>query len=114
MRNDRLCACVALVLAGFSSGQQPVAKDKANEGKQYSGASAETKLKELLEAKVKAEWEAFKKKDKKAYSELLADDFVGIESDDQGTRSKTKAANEVEAGNVYNYSLFAFQVIPLG
>src|SRR5579864_5048123 len=29
-----------------------------------------------LEANVTAEWEAFKKKDKKTYSDLLADDFV--------------------------------------
>jgi len=71
-------------------------------------------VKDILEAKVRAGWEAFKKKDKKAYRDLLADDFEGVENDGEGTRSKTHTVNEIDGGNVYNYSLFGIKVMPLG
>jgi hypothetical protein len=34
--------------------------------------------------------------------------------DDQGERTKIQAINEVERGNVYNYTLFGLKVMPLG
>lgn len=70
-------------------------------------------VKELLESKVKAEWEAFKRHDKKAYSDLLADDFLAIEDDGQGTRNKYAAASEVDSSAVNDFSLFALKVMPL-
>jgi len=66
-----------------------------------------------LEANVTAEWEAFKKKDKKTYSDLLADDFVAVEDDNQGMRKKSAAAAEVDSSVVSNYRLFALNVMPL-
>lgn len=70
-------------------------------------------VRELLESKIKAEWDAFKNRDKKAYADLLADDFTAIEDDGQGRRNKYAAANEVDRSVVSNYSLFALNVMPL-
>jgi hypothetical protein len=77
-------------------------------------ASAESNLKDFFESKVRAEWEALKKKDKKAYGELLADDYEGVEADGAGERTRIQAINEVPAGNVYDYTLWGFRVTPLG
>jgi len=88
-------------------------KNPAEAGKS-SDASAESTLKGVFESKVRAEWEALKKKDKRAYGELLADDYEGVEVDGTGERTKIQAINEVPAGNVYNYTLWGFRVTPLG
>ena len=113
MRICRTCAGAVLLLACLAFGQQPTTKDKANRGKESSRASAETKLKDMLESNVRAEWDAFKKKDKKAYSDLLADDFVAVEDDGEGERNKIHAVNEINASNIYNYSLAFFKLVPL-
>lgn len=76
-------------------------------------AKAKTPLETLLEGNVKTEWEAFKNRDKKAYSDLLADDFMGIEDDTQGMRSKYHAVEEIDRSVVANYNLFALRVLPL-
>lgn len=75
---------------------------------------AATKLKTLLQSNITAEWEAFKRKDKKAYSDLLADDFVGVEDDGQGQRTKAAAVSEIDRSVVSDYRLFAVTVVPLG
>jgi hypothetical protein len=108
MRILRRCACLALMLGCFAWTQQPAATSK-----QPDTSPSKTKLKELLEANITAEWEAFKKKDKKAYSDLLADDFAAVEDDNQGMRTKSAAASEVDRSVVNNYHLFALTVIPL-
>ncbi len=113
MRICRTCAGAVLVLAWLAFAQQPTTNGKSNRSKDSSPASAETKLKDVLESNVRAEWDAFKKKDKKAYSDLLADDFVAVEDDGQGERSKIHAVNEVDASNIYNYSLAFFKLVPL-
>lgn len=74
---------------------------------------AHSPLEALLEANVKAEWEAFKNKDKKAYSALLADDFIGVEDDNQGQRTKNIAAAEIDRSVISSYNLFAVKVLPL-
>ncbi|HLW54262.1 MAG TPA: nuclear transport factor 2 family protein [Candidatus Angelobacter sp.] len=76
--------------------------------------AAHSPLEKLLEGKVKAEWEAFKNKDKKAYSDLLADDYMGVEDDNQGQRVKYQAANEIDRSVIASYHLFALKVLPLG
>ncbi len=113
MRICRTCAGFILVLTCLAFAQQPTTNGKSNRSKDSSPASAETKLKDVLESNVRAEWDAFKKKDKKAYSDLLADDFVAVEDDGQGERSKIHAVNEVDASNIYNYSLAFFKLVPL-
>ena len=68
----------------------------------------------MFESKIKVEWEALKNKDKKAYAELLADDYQGVEVDGRGERTKIQAVNELADENVFNYTLWGFKLIPLG
>jgi hypothetical protein len=68
----------------------------------------------MFESKIQSEWEALKTKDKKAYGDLLADDFTGVEVDGRGERTKIQAMNEVPDGNVSKYTLWGLKVIPLG
>jgi hypothetical protein len=112
MRTRRRCAWLSLVLVSIGWTQQPTATPTSGPTKQPDTGSR-TKLQALLEANVTAEWEAFKKKDKKAYSDLLADDFAAVEDDNQGMRTKSAAASEVDRSNVNKYYLFALKVIPL-
>jgi len=104
-------------MAGLTSlalAQQPKAPPKTAEIPPPATASAESKLKEMFEAKIKAEWEALKHKDKKAYGELLAEDYQGVEADGRGERNKLQAVNELAETNVFNYTLFGFKLIPAG
>lgn len=101
------CAFAALLMTLAALAQQPSATPVPDR------ASAKSPLESLLEAKVKAEWEAFKNKDKKAYSDLLADDFIGVEDDTQGQRNKTKAAAEIDRSVINSYNVFALKVLPL-
>lgn len=71
-------------------------------------------LKAMFESKIKIEWEAIKNKDKKAYGELLADEYQGVEADGRGERNKIQAINELVETNVSNYTLWGLKVIPLG
>jgi uncharacterized protein (TIGR02246 family) len=82
----------------------------ATQSKPSDRAAGQDDLKAFLEAKVRAEWDALKKKDKKAYGDLLAEDYEGVEIDGKGERSKTQAINEVVEGNVFNYTLVPVKV----
>jgi hypothetical protein len=109
--------CVVFVcLVGLTSlalAQQPTTP--TNFGQEpRSGNPADLAMRDMFEAKIKAEWEALKNKDKKAYGELLADDYQGVEVDGRGERNKIQAVNEMADTNVYNYTLFGFKLIPAG
>jgi hypothetical protein len=78
-----------------------------------SGVKVDPKLKEIFQTKIQAEWQAIKNKDKKVYADLLAEDYQGVEADGKGERTKGQALNELGAGNVVNYTLWGFKVIPL-
>jgi ketosteroid isomerase-like protein len=93
--------------------QQPTTPTKFGE-ERPSGSSADSAMKDMFEAKIKAEWEALKNKDKKAYADLLADDYQGVEVDGRGERNKIQAINELADTNVFNYTLFGFKRIPAG
>jgi hypothetical protein len=86
---------------------------KAGDSRPESSASA-SGLEDMFQAKIKAEWEALKNKDKKAYGELLADDYQGVEVDGKGERTKLQALNELADTNLANYTLWGFKLIPLG
>ena len=108
--------CFVLFIAGLTalaSAQIPSAPTPFPETKQ-STTSSDDSLKQMFELKVKAEWEAIKNKDNKAYADLLADDYQGVEVDGKGERTKTQALNELEEGNISNYTLWGFKLIPLG
>ena len=113
MRKCFVFACVA-GLTSLALAQQPTTPAKSGETRPTGSAAADSGLKDLFEAKIKVEWEALKNKDKKAYAELLADDYQGVEVDGRGERNKIQAVNEVAETNVYNYTLFGFKLIPAG
>jgi hypothetical protein len=71
-------------------------------------------LESIFESKIKTEWEAIKNKDKKAYGDLLAEDYEGVETDGKGERTKVQALSELADSNVENYTLWGFKLIPLG
>jgi hypothetical protein len=113
MRNYFVCACIA-GLASLALAQNPALPSKPAGSGQASGVPSDAPLKDMLEAKIKAEWEALKNKDKKSYAELLADDYKGVEEDGAGERTKIQAVNELAATNVFNYTLWGLELIPLG
>ncbi len=100
---------VGLLLLGLVLGEGGVAQSKPG-----NVAQAEPDLKSLFESRVQAEWEALKTKDKKAYADLLADDFEGVETDGRGERTKGQAVSEVANENVFHYTLWGLKVTPLG
>jgi hypothetical protein len=111
MRHFLVCACIALIAAGQAFAQQPVTKAPA----EFGNAPADTSTPEgMFQAKIKAEWEAIKTKDKKAYGELLAEDYQGVEVDGQGERTKAEALYELGQSNISSYSLWGFKLVPLG
>ena len=99
MRAYLASICLAVSLSSFGLAQQPAIKKPVGNGSadadRSANASGDAKLKDLLESKIRAEWDALKKKDAKAYGELLADDYEGVEVDGQGERTKAQAINEV-------------------
>jgi hypothetical protein len=110
----RICLAVACLawLTSLAPGQQPA--PKTGESRQSDSASSGSRLKEMFESKIKIEWDALKNKDKKAYAELLADDYQGVEVDGRGERNKIQAINELVDTNIYNYTMWGFKFTPLG
>ena len=98
-------ACAALVLGGLVFGQQPQSPP--------AKASAPEELTNQLDAKIKAEWQAVKGKDQKAYGDLLADEFVGVEADGNGERYKWKALSELQQSAVNDFTLSFLKVTSL-
>lgn len=113
MRDCFVCGWIALWLACSALAQQPASK-KSVEAAKSSDTAVEQKLKDMFESKVKTEWEALKKKDQRAYGELLSDDYEGVEADGRGERSKIQAIDEVSQGNIHDYTLWGFRVTALG
>jgi uncharacterized protein (TIGR02246 family) len=114
MRNWILCSWIALALPCLAFAQQPAAADKTSTSTPSRNTATQSKLADLLEAKVRAAWDAFKKKDKNAYAEFLTDDFQAVESDGDGERAKLHVLREVEHCMYTDYTLQLFQVQPLG
>lgn len=113
MRGCFVFSCIAF-LTSLALAQTPTMPAKTGASQPSSGISADSNLKDMFEAKIKAEWEAIKNKDKKAYGELLADDYEGVEVDGRGERTKIQALNELVDTNVFNYTLWGYKLIPLG
>jgi hypothetical protein len=87
---------------------------KVGEAPPFGSVSNDPALKEMFEAKVRAEWEALKNKDKKAYGESLADDYQGVEIDGRGERNRIQSINDLQDQYTFNYTLERLKVIPLG
>jgi hypothetical protein len=111
VRGCIIFACV-VGLTCFALSQEPSTPVKAGENKPPKAANSA--LKDMFEAKIKVEWEAIKNRDKKAYGDLLADEYQGVEVDGQGERNKLQSINELADQNVANYTLWGLKVIPAG
>ena len=114
MRNLILFGWFVLALPRFAFAQQPAMADKSTQSTPSKNGTAQPKLADLLEAKVRAAWAAFKKKDKDGYAEFLTDDFQAVEADGDGERPKPHILREVEHSMYTDYLLQLFQVQQLG
>jgi uncharacterized protein (TIGR02246 family) len=114
MRNWILCTCITLALPGIAFAQQPAAADKAPQSTPSRNSAVQPKLADLLEAKVRAAWATFRKKDKDGYAEFLTDDFQAVEADGDGERPKPHVLREVGNSMYTDYVLQLFQVQQLG
>ncbi|MGB7598770.1 MAG: nuclear transport factor 2 family protein [Candidatus Sulfotelmatobacter sp.] len=104
---------IVVILTSLAMAQQPTMPARFGE-ERPSGNPSNDALRNMFESKIKAEWEAIKNKDKKAYGDLLADDYQGVEVDGKGERTKLQAVNEMAEQNVSNYTLWGMKLIPLG
>ena len=117
MRNVFVFVSIAFVcIAGLTllaPAQQPTMPTKFGD-ERPSGNPADDALRAMFESRIRAEWEAIKNKDKKAYGDLLADDYQGVEVDGRGERNKTQAIDEMSQQNVASYNLWGMKLISLG
>ena len=111
MRNWML---IALALPYIAFAQQPAATGKASANAPSNNSVSRPMLADVLEAKVRAAWATFKKRDKEAYAKFLTDDFQAVEADGEGERPKLHVLREVEHCMYTDYLLQFFQVQPLG
>lgn len=111
----RYCVAISIVaLTAAVLAQQPAAPPKSGESAPIGSVSTDPAVKAMFEAKVRAEWEAVKNKDKQAYGTLLADDYQGVAVDGRGERNKIQSINELADQNPFNYTLERVKVLPLG
>jgi hypothetical protein len=108
MRNYLASACAAFMLGCSAFGQQPQGGTN-----QPPKSAAQADLTNLLDAKIKGEWEAIKNKDQKAYGDLLTEDFVAVEADGGGERYKWKVLTELQDSMVTDYTLSFLKVTTL-
>jgi hypothetical protein len=113
MHSRFVYACVAS-LASFAWAQQPATSPKPTDSRPSSNTSAELNLKDFFQSRIKAEWDALKNKDRKAYGAPLADDYEGVEIDNRGERNKIQAVNEMADTNIFDYTIWGYKLIPLG
>jgi hypothetical protein len=113
MRSYFLLATLAMLTA-LVLAQEPASPSKSGDTQPLGSVSTDPALKSMFEAKVKAEWEALRNKDKKAYAELLADDYQGVEIDGRGERNKIQSVNELAETSAFNYTLERLKLMPLG
>ena len=115
MRVLSVWACMVLLFAGSALAQQAGSPAKPPENKPAAGASSpEKNLEIFLSSKVLASWEAFKKRDPKAYGEFLTDDYVALEANNEGEQNKWHMLREVEHSMMTDFSLSLFKVTQLG
>ena len=113
MRSSFLLLSVAMLTIGAVA-QQPATPPKPGDTAPIGSVSTDPAVKAMFEAKVKAEWEAVKTKDKKAYGALLADDYQGVAVDLRGERNKIQSINDLADQNSFNYTVERIKVLPLG
>jgi len=108
MRNQFALVGAALMVGGFAFAQKPQGTNKP-----AAKAAAAQDLTNLLDGRIKAEWQAIKAKDQKALGELLTEEYVGVEADAQGERYKWKALSELQQSSVADATLSFLKVTQL-
>lgn len=78
-----------------------------------SSGSAQSNLKDILEAKIRAEWIAFRNKNERAYAKFLADDFIAVYADGEGMRDKPHVLSDIDVSAVTEVKLSSFSVVSL-
>ncbi len=114
MQRSLLLAGIGLLLSVPLEGNQATPPAAAGTAAQPEKLTAPAELTNLLDSKVHEEWAAFKRKDKKAYGDLLTDDYVAVEADREGERNKWHMLREVEHSMYTDYTLSFLKVIQLG
>jgi ketosteroid isomerase-like protein len=112
MGNLVRCAYICLLLPWATLGHQATTSGGGSGSSQSAKPPAQSEVASLLESKIRASWEAFKKRDKKAYGEFLTDDYVAVEADGEGARNKMHMLRESESSMMTEYALSFFKVTP--
>lgn len=111
----RYCVLISVMaLIASAVAQQPAAPTKSGASALIGSVSTDPAVKATFEAKIKAEWEAVKSKDKKAYGALLADDYQGVSVDGRGERNKIQSMNDLADQNPFTFNVERVKVLPLG
>lgn len=108
MRIQITWVCATLMMGGFAFAQKPEGTNKP-----AVKTSVAPDLTNLLDGRIKAEWQAIKEKDQKALGELLTDEYVGVEADALGERYKWKALSELQQSSVVDAALSFLKVTQL-
>ena len=114
MRTRVLMASAIFLLPWAALGRQATPSKPPAGSASPSKSSAPAELTNLFDAKIHAEWDAIKKRDKKALGELLDDDYIAVEADREGERFKWKVLSELDRTSVADYTLSFLKVTPLG
>lgn len=115
MRVISVWASTVLLFAGTALAQQAGSPAKPPEKKPAAaGAASQKDLDTFLPSQIVASWEAFKKRDPKAYGEFLTDDYVALEANNEGEQNKWHMLREVEHSMFTDYKLSFFKVTQLG
>ncbi len=111
-RIQYLCFALLASCVGFAPQPLGAGEEARSEPSQHVDSPSTTA--NLLEARVRDAWTAFKNKDKDGYAEFLADDFQAVEADGDGERPKPRILREVEHSMYTDFLLQLFQVQQLG
>jgi uncharacterized protein DUF4440 len=114
MRTRLLMASAILLLPWAALGRQATPPKPAGAAASPAKSVATGELTNLFDAKIHAEWDAIKKRDKKALGDLLDDDYIAVEADREGERFKWKVLSELDRTSVADYTLSFLKVTPLG
>jgi hypothetical protein len=85
-----------------------------NEATAGKAGSADARLLATLEQREKQGWEAYKTKDKKAFSEIATDDYTAVIADGNGERDLKGTLDSMSEITITAYSLSDFKLAKLG
>lgn len=105
----RILTCIACLLMVVAASSQEPKPAPAKSVHTENSATAK-----VLEGKVRKAWEDYKKKDKKAFAAVLADDFENMSNEAEGSINKKTELSEMDKFNVAKFELKDFKMKPVG